>query len=430
MPGHRSGRTWLIVLTVVWVVFLAALGVVLFVPGVSPIDPVGTTVDEDQVGEAAGAEDARDADGVEGEGEGDAAEGNGANGASSDQDEAQQDEPQAGRQGDAQQQNGQQEEGQEQDQDGAGGQDQVEGWYAEQQASDGADAYAGNCARCHGEDLEGAAGQPALTGDPFWNSWGGESVQALFDYTRENMPLTNPGSLDDQTYAAVVAHVLSANGLPAGGGPLEPGGDRMQNLVLERAAASQDQDGQQQVEQQGAQEEDSQGDAQQDGQQEEQDQGQQEQEPQGQEQPQDEQQAQDGSGSVAFTEEQVEAGAETYAQNCAQCHGSELQGTAANPALVGETFLGEWDTVWALFDYTRQNMPLTNPGSLSDTAYAEITAHVLAENGFSAGDQELTPDEQSLQDMPLASPGGDGQDGAQDEGQQDEPQEQAEENGP
>jgi mono/diheme cytochrome c family protein len=100
-----------------------------------------------------------------------------------------------------------------------------------------------------------------------------------------------------------------------------------------------------------------------------------------------------------FTEEQAERGEQEYAQHCASCHGDDLRG---NPPLAGESFHGSFETVWDLFDYTRETMPQDAPGSLDDATYADITAFVLQQNDFPAGEEELDPDDQDrMQDMPF-----------------------------
>jgi mono/diheme cytochrome c family protein len=88
------------------------------------------------------------------------------------------------------------------------------------QAEEGAKAYtSAACAACHLPDLTGAEGPP-LVGSAFTSNWGGGSVGALLTFVRENMPAMAPGSLNDETYAALVAYILSQNGVASGGTPL------------------------------------------------------------------------------------------------------------------------------------------------------------------------------------------------------------------
>ena len=88
--------------------------------------------------------------------------------------------------------------------------------YTTEQAERGREAYRASCLVCHAEDLGGSDQAPPLAGDYFTSSWGGHSVGELLAFVKENMPLTRPSSLDDATYAAIVAYLLSMNGAEPG----------------------------------------------------------------------------------------------------------------------------------------------------------------------------------------------------------------------
>jgi mono/diheme cytochrome c family protein len=85
------------------------------------------------------------------------------------------------------------------------------------QAETGKAAYAGACAACHGEGLEGGTG-PALKGAAFLGKWNDKTPQALFTVIKDTMPPTAAGSLTPQTALALVAHILQSNGATMGGG--------------------------------------------------------------------------------------------------------------------------------------------------------------------------------------------------------------------
>jgi cytochrome c len=89
-----------------------------------------------------------------------------------------------------------------------------------------------------------------------------------------------------------------------------------------------------------------------------------------------------------YTAAQAHAGATVYTANCLQCHGANLQGTAA-PAVAGTSFLNTASgDKWSLEDVRNlvfQNMPLNNPGSLTPTQYANVMAFLLASNCYPAG---------------------------------------------
>lgn len=80
----------------------------------------------------------------------------------------------------------------------------------------GGKVYAGQCARCHGEDGGGLIG-PAIIG-PDARLGNYRSGSGLLDYVASTMPQDAPGSLDSAQYRAVVVYLLKRNGydVPAG----------------------------------------------------------------------------------------------------------------------------------------------------------------------------------------------------------------------
>jgi mono/diheme cytochrome c family protein len=88
--------------------------------------------------------------------------------------------------------------------------------YTAAQASAGAAAYAQNCAMCHGADLKGGAG-PALLGPAFAAPGINATVGGIFVMVAQQMPAGQPGSLSQTQYEDIMAYMLQANGLPAGG---------------------------------------------------------------------------------------------------------------------------------------------------------------------------------------------------------------------
>ena len=90
-----------------------------------------------------------------------------------------------------------------------------------------------------------------------------------------------------------------------------------------------------------------------------------------------------------FTAAQAERGAGVYAIHCAACHdGADVDG----PPLTGAPFIDRWreDTVGSLFDFLKTEMPQRAPGSLSEAEYLAIVAHLLRENHYPTGAEELT----------------------------------------
>ena len=83
------------------------------------------------------------------------------------------------------------------------------------QAQDGANAFASNCAACHGAELEGTTLGPLLIGNVFLQRWGTQTPALLLNNIQANMPPGGNDSLSDEDYTNIVAHILSSNGVDA-----------------------------------------------------------------------------------------------------------------------------------------------------------------------------------------------------------------------
>jgi hypothetical protein len=89
----------------------------------------------------------------------------------------------------------------------------LDGVFTKAQAARGDELYAANCARCHeGADVDG----PPLAGDPFIDRWREDVLAALLTFMRTKMPQDSPGKLSEPQYVDILAHLLDANGYPAG----------------------------------------------------------------------------------------------------------------------------------------------------------------------------------------------------------------------
>ena len=91
----------------------------------------------------------------------------------------------------------------------------VESVFTADQAAAGRVEYAKHCASCHMPDLSGNTEIPALAGAAFIDTWGTRSTKDLFDYSAEAMPYGAP-SLTRESYIAITAYILQANGGIAG----------------------------------------------------------------------------------------------------------------------------------------------------------------------------------------------------------------------
>jgi mono/diheme cytochrome c family protein len=93
--------------------------------------------------------------------------------------------------------------------------------------------------------------------------------------------------------------------------------------------------------------------------------------------------------SSVYTPDQAAKGEALYQDKCAKCHDGD---DAAGPSLSGRTFIDRWreDNLDVLFNFISSNMPADSAGSLSDSEYIDVVAHLLDGNGFPAGSQQLT----------------------------------------
>jgi alcohol dehydrogenase (cytochrome c) len=101
-----------------------------------------------------------------------------------------------------------------------------------------------------------------------------------------------------------------------------------------------------------------------------------------------------GQGAAGpFTQAQVDAGRQGFADNCASCHQADLQGTNDAPQLAGSAFMGAWKgrTTQQLYTKISKTMPAGRGGSLDEATYTAITAYVLRANGATPGTTAFTP---------------------------------------
>ena len=91
-----------------------------------------------------------------------------------------------------------------------------DGVYTKEQANRGQGAYREECLKCHGENLGGGEGGPALASEEFLRKWNGKTVGDLSGVISKPMPADDPGNLSRREYSDIVAYILSMNEFPAG----------------------------------------------------------------------------------------------------------------------------------------------------------------------------------------------------------------------
>ena len=109
------------------------------------------------------------------------------------------------------------------------------GVFGEEQALEGEAAFATHCAGCHGAELQGGFGPALVPLDP-WQFTDAPLAQ-LFDFMRTAMPFDDPGSLEDESYLAILAFVLRENGYPLGDEATVLDEDAVRTLVLDEPPA-------------------------------------------------------------------------------------------------------------------------------------------------------------------------------------------------
>src|SRR3954452_25361887 len=92
-----------------------------------------------------------------------------------------------------------------------------------------------------------------------------------------------------------------------------------------------------------------------------------------------------------YTEAQAAPGKALYAEQCASCHGGELNGGEMAPPLAGGEVMARWAglAIGDLLERVRISNPQNAPASLSGQQNADILAFMFSSNKFPAGATEL-----------------------------------------
>src|SRR5262249_17779887 len=104
---------------------------------------------------------------------------------------------------------------------------------------------------------------------------------------------------------------------------------------------------------------------------------------------------------VGYTQARAEQGQSVYTEQCASCHGGNLDDGEFGPPLKGIDFRERWGgkPPDALFSLVSTRMPPARPGTLGDQAYARLLAYILQENGTQPGTRELSADADVLKTL-------------------------------
>jgi mono/diheme cytochrome c family protein len=82
------------------------------------------------------------------------------------------------------------------------------GVFTSAQASRGEQTYMSICVSCHPKGT--------YTAPAFRQKWNGSPLSELYGFVSSSMPKMEPGSLEPEEYAQVIAYLLKINGAPVG----------------------------------------------------------------------------------------------------------------------------------------------------------------------------------------------------------------------
>lgn len=104
-----------------------------------------------------------------------------------------------------------------------------------------------------------------------------------------------------------------------------------------------------------------------------------------------------------YTADQAKRGEAVYKEQCAACHGDQLEGSGPMPALAGDDFAKAWKgkTAADLFEKTHASMPATAPGSMTEQQTADVLAYMFSVAKYPAGTTELAASLEPLKQIKL-----------------------------
>jgi len=252
------------------------------------------------------------------------------------------------------------------------------GVYTADQATQGSAVYTDQCAACHGDNLEGSGPMPPLAGPDFMANWMGKTLGDLFEKTQTTMPATAPGTLTPTQAANVLAFVLKSNQFAAGSTALPETLEGLLPIALDApaaaAAAAAPEAGAPAAPAAGV--------------------------------PAAGGAAPHMASAGVYAADQVARGETVYKDQCAACHGDNLEGSGPMPPLAGPDFLANWKgkTLGDLFEKTQTTMPATAPGTLTPEQTADLLAYLLKSSNFAAGTMPLQGKMEALLPITIDAP--------------------------
>ena len=116
--------------------------------------------------------------------------------------------------------------------------------------------------------------------------------------------------------------------------------------------------------------------------------------------------AQGKASAGVYTAEQATRGEAIYKEQCAACHGDNLEGSGPMPPLAGMDFLTNWTgkTLGDLYEKVQTTMPATAPGTLMPAQTADVIAFVLKSSKYPTGSTALEGKTEALLPIQIDAP--------------------------
>ena len=116
--------------------------------------------------------------------------------------------------------------------------------------------------------------------------------------------------------------------------------------------------------------------------------------------------AQGKASAGVYTADQAARGEAIYKEQCAACHGDNLEGSGPMPPLAGMDFLMNWQgkSLGDLYEKTLTTMPATAPGTLMPAQVADVLAFLLKSSKFPEGSSALEGKVEALLPITLDAP--------------------------